>query len=90
MEPTTILVFTSMSCPHCPAAKREVEKLDRDDVEIHYLGMETDEGQEYATQFGIKSVPTIVLYGPCQGQPIGLRGAHSVASLEKHINATRC
>ena len=65
MKKATVLLFTSMTCPHCPPAKTVLEQFSqqRDDVDTHNLPTHSAEGQKLAQKFGIMSVPTFVVYG---------------------------
>ena len=87
-EPATGLLFTSMTCPHCPVAKKIFEEVrkERDDVELHSLMTHTPQGHDLAKRFGIQSVPTFVFYGPGHGSPMGLVGVQSKDTLNKYID----
>lgn len=86
--PATAIVFTSTTCPHCPAAKKallDVKSL-RDDVETHILQTNTPQGQRLAQKFNVMSVPTFIFYGPGHEAPIGLVGSQSNETLHKYID----
>ena len=86
--PATGLLFTSQTCPNCPPAKKEFEKLreQRTDVELHELQTQTPKGQRLAKKFGIMSVPTYIFYGPGHDTPMGLVGSQSVDTLSKYVD----
>lgn len=86
--PATGLLFTSRTCPNCPAAKKEFEKLKRErvDAELHELETHTPQGQKLAKKFGIMSVPTFIFYGPGHKNPMGLAGSQSIETLNKYVD----
>ncbi|MGM5481469.1 MAG: thioredoxin domain-containing protein [Nanobdellota archaeon] len=88
MEPATAILFTSMTCPHCPQAKKVFEQVseDRDDTEFHNMMMHEPQAQQLAKQFGVQSVPTFIIYGPSHENPMGLVGTQSDETLNKYIN----
>lgn len=88
--PATGLLFTSQTCPNCPPAKKEFEKLreqrSETEVELHELQTQTPKGQRLAKKFGIMSVPTYIFYGPGNETPMGLVGSQSVETLNKYVD----
>lgn len=82
----TVNVFFSPTCPHCPSAKnlaREISK-ERDDIDVKEINTMTQEGSMLANQFGIMSVPTIIILG--NDQPIGMTGTPSKGHFNKAID----
>ena len=77
MNDLTIEVFTSPTCPHCPAAVKATETLVEENPELakhitwSELSTATREGREKAVAYGIRGVPTIVVTNS-KGQ----KGAH--------------
>jgi predicted DsbA family dithiol-disulfide isomerase len=75
-----IEVFTSPTCPHCPAAVRATEDLLKENPELaekiswKHLSTASAEGSRKATAYGIRSVPTIILTNS-KGQKGGFVGA---------------
>lgn len=61
-----IEVYTSPTCPYCPGAVDLAMQIkdERDDVEVKILSSATKEGFEKAQQYGIQTVPTILVKGP--------------------------
>ena len=86
--PATALLFTSVTCPHCPTAKQlfNETKQERDDTDFHDLLLNNPSNQELAKKFGVMSVPTTIIYGPGHEKPIGLRGAQSKETLHKYLD----
>lgn len=84
----TGLVFTSITCPHCPIAKSYFEELrsEREDIDLHEVSVNNQEGQALAKQFGVQSVPSFVFYGPAHAEPIGLVGAQTKDVLMKYMD----
>ena len=84
----TGLLFTSKTCPNCPPAKKEFEKLklERDDINLHNLMTNSPQGQRLAKKFGIMSVPTFIFYGPGHEAPMGLVGSQSLETLNKYAD----
>ncbi len=88
MEPATVLLFTSMTCPHCPQAKQALERVkeQRDDAEIHNLMTHNPQAQQLAKRFNVMSVPTFIIYGPGHESPMGLVGGQADETLHKYID----
>jgi glutaredoxin len=57
-ESTTTYMFTSKSCKHCIVAK---EYLNSNSIEFKNLDVEKIENQNFLTQFGIDSIPTMLI-----------------------------
>lgn len=55
-----MILFTSPSCPNCPAAKKLVEER-KLDCEI--INAQSDEGYFKAIQNNVMNVPTFILNG---------------------------
>lgn len=85
---STIEVFTSTTCPHCPAAKKLVNEVakERDDVNVIHTITNTVKGSKRAREMQIMTVPTIFIKGPGSDETIGLRGVPSKKGLIKAIN----
>jgi thioredoxin 1 len=66
MDNLRIEVFTSPSCPHCPAAVKATEAFLEANPELaksiswKTLSLASPEGSKLAREYGIRSVPTIV------------------------------
>src|SRR3989338_3640398 len=60
-----IEIYTSVTCPHCPSARKLMEELNKeiDDLETEEFIVNTPEGNERAKQMNVKSVPMIFLQG---------------------------
>lgn len=59
-------VFTSPSCPHCPAAKEVVELAKKelgDAINVTYYDTMNPEGREKAVSYGVMYVPAIAIDG---------------------------
>ena len=76
MEKAIVYLFTSPTCPNCPAAKRFIRdfRKERSDFVLKELSTATHEGSKKARKFGVMSVPTFIIKGPGYPQPIGLKG----------------
>ncbi len=76
-ERATGLLFTSVTCPNCPIAKKYFEEIkkERSDIDLHSLSVNEPKGSRMANRFGVKSVPTFIFYGPGHPTPLGLVGA---------------
>ncbi len=88
MTKATALLFTSITCPHCPVAKKvfaEVAK-ERNDVDMHSLQTHESQAKRLARKFGIQSVPTFIFYGPGHEAPMGLAGVQSKSTVNKYID----
>ncbi|MDL2246502.1 MJ0307 family thioredoxin [Methanobrevibacter sp. OttesenSCG-928-K11] len=60
---TKIEVFTTDSCPHCPAAIKVAEeaKQELNDIELEIIKIVDNASRERAIDYGIMAVPTIVI-----------------------------
>jgi len=87
MDKAKIYLFTSPTCPHCPAAKKALHefKNTRDDISFSEYPTYTKTGRKMARKYSIMSVPTIIIDGPGY-QPIGLRGVQSQEALNKYVD----
>ncbi len=57
-----VKLFTSPTCPYCPAAEEVVEKVAKEEgIMAIKLPVNTDEGLKEALKYGVRSVPTIVV-----------------------------
>ncbi|MBN2518254.1 MAG: thioredoxin family protein [Candidatus Altiarchaeota archaeon] len=92
MAELNIEVFTSPTCPHCPAAVRATEELLAEHPELEgrikwkEMSTATQEGHRKAVAYGIMAVPTIVLTNTKTGQKGGIRGAPTKAGYLKAIS----
>lgn len=81
-------VFTSPTCPACPAAKEITAQLakQRDDFVLKNVvsGMAGSNG--LFKKHDVVSVPTIIIKGPGYPQNIGLRGAQPIPTLNKYLD----
>jgi len=80
MTKLNIEVFTSPTCPHCPAAVYATERLLAENPELaekiswKEISTRSPEGSRKAKTYGIHSVPTIILTNS-KGQKAGFVGA---------------
>jgi len=83
-----IEVFTSPTCPHCPHAKKAVADFakDRKDVKFVETSTYSSAGQKRAANYGIRSVPTLIITGPGTAERIGYVGTPSKNQLERMTN----
>jgi len=87
-EPSTGLLFTSVTCPNCPIAKKYFDEIksERNDIDLHSLSVNESKGSRLANKFGVKSVPTFIFYGPGHPTPLGLVGAQPKEIINKYID----
>ena len=88
MQKAKIYLFTSPTCPHCPAAKQFMDKFkkERDDFVYHELSTAIRQNQVKAHKFNVTSVPTFIIQGPGYPSPIGLRGTQNTDTMNKYID----
>ena len=88
MVKSTVYLFTSPTCPHCPPAKAFIEeyKKGRTDFELKVMSTVTQEGLKKAREFEIMTVPTFIIVGEGYPQPIGLKGIQSKKDMDKYID----
>ena len=90
MATIKIEVFTSPTCPHCPAAVKATETLVEENPElaekIKWKEMSTasNEGSKKARAYGIRGVPTIVATNS-EGQKTAYVGAPKQSTYKKFI-----
>jgi len=87
-DKATVMLFTSPTCQHCPAAKRIISEFvkERDDFEYQELSTASKEGSRKAKKYGVMSVPTFLITGPAASDIIGLRGVQSKNTLNRKID----
>ncbi len=91
MEQTVVSLFTSPTCPFCPAAKKVVDEIkqEREDVVVKEFNSATPEGREESQKRGILSVPTIFVEGPSHPETLGFQGAPSKKRLLQAIDISQ-
>ena len=88
MSKAELYVFSSPTCPHCPAAKSISEEFarERDDVKLIQVVSGTGGAEKLFRKFDVMSVPTIIIRGPAHPNNIGLRGAQGKNVLAKYVD----
>ena len=83
-----VMLFHSPFCPHCPPAKKLIEKIarNREDIVLLMFNTNTPEGVRKATEMDIVSTPTFIITGPGHDENIGLRGIQNESVLNKYID----
>lgn len=83
-----MLLFTSPTCPHCPAAKQAAAEVakSRNDVVFEELSTALPKTQKKAQKYEIRSVPTFIINGPAFSENIGLAGVQSKEVLHKYLD----
>ncbi len=87
MVKAKVMLFTSPTCPHCPAAKNFMKEYSKKRGDITYIeySTATREGHKKAQKYNVMSVPTFIIKGP-GFDPIGLRGLQSEKIMDKYID----
>ncbi len=80
-------LFTSPTCPHCPAAKRVAENVVRqmDGALLIERDVSTPEGGQAAASYGVQGVPTIVVNG--KYKMVGVPGSED--ELYSHLQSVK-
>ncbi len=88
MEKARLFVFTSLTCPHCPVAKKIASEVAgaRDDVVYRDVVSGVAGSERLFRKFDIQTVPTIIIQGPAYDGNIGLRGAQPEKTLNKYLD----
>ncbi len=88
MTQAIIEIFTSVTCPHCPRALKQVKDIEakRDDIIVVNNIINTAEGSARAKEFGVLAVPCIFLQGST-GEVIGFKEFPTKDELNKAIDA---
>lgn len=87
---TFIELFTSPTCPYCPAAKRVASESvgllreKGEEIELNIFDVSTSLGSIKANEYGITHVPTLVVYAET-GQKILIEGSPAKESLQRAI-----
>lgn len=61
-----IEIYTSPTCPYCPAALRMLQKavgIYKEAIEVTEISIASEEGEQLAAVYNIQATPTIVLEG---------------------------
>jgi len=81
MKDLVIEVFTSPTCPHCPAAIKVTKEVLNENPElkarVEWTEMNTakSHAKRRARSYGIRTVPTIILINTKTGEKSGVTGA---------------
>jgi len=81
MKDLEIEIFTSSTCPHCPAAVKATEEVLNENpqlkarVEWREMNTAKSHAKRRARSYGIRSVPTIILTNTKTGEKSGVTGA---------------
>jgi len=80
---STITVFTSPTCPHCPGAVKLANKIkeEKDNVNVRVISTATSEGISLAKKYEIYSVPTIFVKGDGHDEILAIKGIPSQKKL---------
>jgi len=94
MTDLKIEVFTSPTCPHCPAAVKATKDVLNENQElkarVEWMEMNTakSHAKRRARGYGIQSVPTLILTNTKTGEKSGVVGAPSRQKYLKMIYET--
>ena len=81
MSDLKIEVFTSPTCPHCPAAVRVTREVLNENprlkrrIEWREMNTAKPNARRKARSYGIRGVPTIILTNTSTGETAGITGA---------------
>lgn len=65
-EKLKIEIYTSPTCPYCPAALRMLQKavgIYKEAIEVTEVSVASSEGQQLAAVYDVQATPTIVIDG---------------------------
>lgn len=87
---SVVKLFTSVTCPNCPSAKKEITELkeERNDFELIIFETTTKKGAMEAQKENIQSVPTYIIQGEGYANKIGLVGSQGHKTLNKYIDVS--
>ena len=92
MTSVNIEVFTSRTCPHCPAAVDATRELLSDNPDLRKIvrwrqvSTATSDGSRKARKYGIRSVPTIIITNTETGEVFAVTGAPSKNKYRAMVN----
>ena len=86
-----VYLFTSPTCPHCPAAKDFIEKFseERDDFDYEVLSSFDNYGRAMAQEFEVRAVPTFIIKGPKYDKNIGIVGSPTKEKFHELIDLSQ-
>ena len=63
MARVEVLLFTSSTCPHCPAAEKVAERVcpGIEGVKYRKIRIKTQEGKELSAVYNIRGTPTFII-----------------------------
>ncbi|NVM53477.1 MAG: thioredoxin family protein [Candidatus Helarchaeota archaeon] len=84
-----IEIYTSPTCPYCPAALRMLQKavsIYEDAIEVTEINITSPSGQELAAFYHIQATPTIVIEGDAKFRGPPPSETHLFEEIEKHLD----
>ena len=84
----TVYYFTADWCQPCKRTRPIVEELNREQTEAGFQIIDVDDNPELVKSFGIRSVPTFILFDG-QQEITRLVGSQTRESLEELINGKK-
>ncbi len=80
-------LFTSPTCPNCPSAEKLVKEISKEyeDLKVSYFSTATGRGRKKAKNYGIQSVPTIIITSDNFSEIRAIRGTPRKIHLENII-----
>lgn len=80
-----IVDFYADWCGPCKMIAPILEELETENEDVDFYKINTEEQQELAAVFGIRSIPTL-LFIPLEGEPQGVMGAMAKEGFQDAIN----
>ena len=87
MAHATIEVFYSPTCPNCPPQKNLAKQVAEDTVTVNLT--DVTQQVERARSFGVRSVPTTIVYGSGIQENAGFRGVMTEDRLQTAIRVAK-
>lgn len=88
-EKLKIEIYTSPTCPYCPAARRMLQKavgIYKEAINVTEVSVASPEGQKLALIYSIQATPTIVVDGDVKFRGPPPSESHLFDEIEKYLD----
>lgn len=89
MSKVKIEIYTSPTCPYCPAALRMLQKavgIYKEAIEVTEVSVSSPDGQELAALYNVQATPTIVINGTVKFRGPPPSESHLFEEIEQYLD----